>query len=67
MMENLENLKNQFEAYVQKEIKAYLLFIEISASELSSSEKRDQILEAIKSSNVVRKKDNRNTLMTFSA
>ena len=39
-MENWENLKNQIEAY--------LLFIEISASELSSSEKKDQILEAIK-------------------
>ena len=36
----MENLKNQ--------IKAYLLFIEISASELSSSEKRDEILKAIK-------------------
>ncbi|MEH2236477.1 hypothetical protein [Nostoc sp.] len=40
MIENWENLKN--------EIKAYLLFIKISASELSSSEKRDKILEAIK-------------------
>lgn len=48
MSENWENLKNQIEAYIQNEIKAYLLFIEISASELSSSEKRDQILEAIK-------------------
>lgn len=48
MMDNWENLKNQIEAYIQNEIKAYLLFIEISASELSSSEKRDQILEAIK-------------------
>ncbi len=48
MMENWENLKNQIEASIQNKIKAYLLFLEISASELSSSEKRDQILEAIK-------------------
>ncbi|MEH2161667.1 MAG: hypothetical protein V7K38_11600 [Nostoc sp.] len=40
MIENWENLKNPIEEY--------LLFIEISASELSSSEKKDQILEAIK-------------------
>jgi hypothetical protein len=40
MIENWENLRNQIEAY--------LLFIEISASELSSSDKKDQILEAIK-------------------
>lgn len=47
-MENWDNLKNRIEAYIQNQIKAYLLFTEISASELSSSEKRDQILEAIK-------------------
>ncbi len=47
-MENWDNRKNRIEAYIQNQIKAYLLFTEISASELSSSEKRDQILEAIK-------------------